>query len=592
MVKSLSAFIQTSSVKRIIVSVYLMCTLFLITFSILDKEHFSGVETMAIQSVVNYLDSMTSHYRINQQELLDLSRRLYVEVEELIRRGDDLNRELDSLLVGSESTIMILDLNLKVIHASIPSLKGTELRRTLTTDTILQLNKIRQSEEDYFMPVDFNVSTQEFCSFYFRLSSTGLYYVVIAKHVYSVNTASFNSVNELNHQLRSSSEHFKTLSIRKVPTITRTSMLNLSTNYLRGNTWTVFYPLNDPAVSNHDLEITLAFDAIRIKRLGYAVFILMFMLLLFYYLSKVLYKKQLWHNFDKPLHEFVVQMELMQVMPSPFFKGSENKNDYLNLETLKKSISTILIELSGFKQTRKRREEQLYITNEQLEHDKSDLESKKSLLDHLHTTLEGEIVKNDKSYYMTVKALSRAIEYKDVLIHGHSERVEKLAVAMGQYLNLSNSDLTALQLGALLHDIGKIGLSEDVLKRRGYINNDHYHHIQNHAQMGYDIVKDLVFLKDARLVILQHHEHVDGNGYPLRLKHEQINILARIVGICDAFDAMTSERSYRERPLSQSEAIEELYTYSDKQFDRNLVVLFDNMLRERRDLWQTTTGAP
>ncbi len=175
-----------------------------------------------------------------------------------------------------------------------------------------------------------------------------------------------------------------------------------------------------------------------------------------------------------------------------------------------------------------------------------------------------------KNYYDTVKALINTIEAKDPYTSGHANRVGKYAVAIGTEINLSAKKIERLKNAALLHDIGKIGIDDHILNKQGRLTDLELEVIRNHPSIGYDIIKDIGFLKEVMDVVKHHHEKWDGTGYPDGLKKEEIPLETTVLTIADAFDAMTTDRPYREA-LSHNEAFEELRKNAGIQFNPHII---------------------
>ena len=149
------------------------------------------------------------------------------------------------------------------------------------------------------------------------------------------------------------------------------------------------------------------------------------------------------------------------------------------------------------------------------------------------------------AYLGAIRALAAALDARDPYTAGHSERVSALSVLIGREMNLSDSDLDVLRLGALLHDIGKIGLSDAVLRKASGLTTDEYEQIKRHPALGARILRQVPFLAPHLPIVELHHERPDGRGYPFGLRGDDIPLAARIVHVADAFDAMTSARAYR-----------------------------------------------
>lgn len=186
----------------------------------------------------------------------------------------------------------------------------------------------------------------------------------------------------------------------------------------------------------------------------------------------------------------------------------------------------------------------------------------------------------EESYLKTVYLLAKTIEAKDAYTGDHCERVKTYATLIGEKIGLSRGELYELKHGSLLHDIGKLNIPESVLSKPGKLSDDEYLLIKNHSTYGHNLVKEIPNLNLAKEIVLYHHERIDGTGYPLGLKGNEIPLLARLVCIADAFDAMMSKRPYRSSFHSLDEAISELIKYSGTQFDSKLVNVFIEILRE------------
>ncbi|MBN2026277.1 MAG: GAF domain-containing protein [Actinobacteria bacterium] len=183
----------------------------------------------------------------------------------------------------------------------------------------------------------------------------------------------------------------------------------------------------------------------------------------------------------------------------------------------------------------------------------------------------------EKSYFSTVKALAKAIEVKDPYTHGHSERVTEYALLIAEAMNLEDRDKQKLKYAATLHDIGKIGIAGRVLNKPGSLTEEEYRHVKTHPLLGDSIIEPVEFLQGPRPIILHHHEHYDGSGYPLGLKGEGIPLCARILSVADAFEAMRSDRPYRQA-LSLEKARSELVRNAGTQFDPMVVEAFLGIL--------------
>lgn len=187
-----------------------------------------------------------------------------------------------------------------------------------------------------------------------------------------------------------------------------------------------------------------------------------------------------------------------------------------------------------------------------------------------------------KMYLETIRTLAAAIDAKDPYTQGHSERVAQMAVALAQELNLSDKDIENIEYTALLHDIGKIGIDDRILGKKGSLTNEEFDKIKEHPIVGAKIIEPIDFLKNSYQAIYHHHERYNGNGYPDGLKSENIPILARIIAVADTYDAMGSDRPYRKK-LSQDKIMKELTEQSGKQFDPEVVKALISVLDRERE---------
>jgi putative two-component system response regulator len=156
-----------------------------------------------------------------------------------------------------------------------------------------------------------------------------------------------------------------------------------------------------------------------------------------------------------------------------------------------------------------------------------------------------------------IESLALTVEARDAYTEGHCERLSTYAVALGRDIGLGGADLGALRRGGLLHDVGKIGLPDAVLLKPGRLTREEYELVKQHTVIGERLCAGMRSLARVRPIIRQHHERIDGSGYPDGLRGDEISLLARIIGVVDAFDAMTTSRPYR-RALEIDQAIEEL----------------------------------
>lgn len=182
------------------------------------------------------------------------------------------------------------------------------------------------------------------------------------------------------------------------------------------------------------------------------------------------------------------------------------------------------------------------------------------------------------TYLSTVQALVSAVEASDPYTRGHSERVTRIALALGRSMELPGEVLKRLEHASVLHDIGKIGIDVALLHKKDKLTSTDVQTLQQHPLIGVRILEPIVFLKGVREIIGQHHERFDGAGYPYALAGEAILIEARIMAVADTYDAMTSDRPYR-KALSHETAIQEILDHAGSQFDPQVAHAFVNLCR-------------
>jgi putative nucleotidyltransferase with HDIG domain len=196
--------------------------------------------------------------------------------------------------------------------------------------------------------------------------------------------------------------------------------------------------------------------------------------------------------------------------------------------------------------------------------------------------LDGALRSLGDAYRTTLKALTAALETRDLETHGHSERVVNFSLRLGRELGLDAEQMRSLEFGSLLHDIGKIGVPDAILRKPAKLTEEEWVRMREHPLHGQKILRGIEFLEGAARVVAQHHEKWDGSGYPLGLRGAQIDLNARIFAVADAFDAITSDRVYR-AGRSYDEALAELDAYAGRQFDPRVVEAFRSVPAEEWD---------
>jgi len=195
--------------------------------------------------------------------------------------------------------------------------------------------------------------------------------------------------------------------------------------------------------------------------------------------------------------------------------------------------------------------------------------------------LQAALQQVESTYESTLQALGAAIDLRDSETAGHSQRVCRYSLEIAGVMGLSGAHLENIARGAYLHDIGKIGLPDGILLKPDLLTADERTIMQQHVQVGFELVKGIPFLADAAEIILTHHERYDGSGYLRGLKAEQIPVSGRIFAVADTLDAITSNRPYH-RASSFDVARDTIRGAAGRQFDPKVVEVF---LSIRADTW-------
>lgn len=258
------------------------------------------------------------------------------------------------------------------------------------------------------------------------------------------------------------------------------------------------------------------------------------------------------------------------------FNVESNDEFYL----LGKQFNYMINEINNLLEERYRIEKDLERKNSEIFNQKEEITALFEETIALNEELERLLKQNHDSYFETVRALANAIDEKDSYTGGHCERVMGYSVKIAESMGLSSSEIDELKFGSILHDIGKIGISESILNKDGLLTDEEYSEIKRHPEIGERMLQNLHFLDNCRKIVSEHHERIDGKGYPGGKKGQDIDFLARIVCVADAYDAMTSSRPYRKNALTREQAIAELILNSGKQFDERVVEVFVGCLKK------------
>jgi putative nucleotidyltransferase with HDIG domain len=213
--------------------------------------------------------------------------------------------------------------------------------------------------------------------------------------------------------------------------------------------------------------------------------------------------------------------------------------------------------------------------------DEEDLSLFASLADQVAIALDNSRLyqEQEEMFFQTAESLANAIEKRDPYTGGHTQRVTLYSLAIARYLPMSPTEKKWLKIAAVLHDIGKIGIEDQILRKPAQLSPEEYDVIKHHSDLGAEIIEHIRQLKEIIPGVKFHHEHVDGRGYPNGLKGEDIPFLAKIVSVSDTYDAMTTDRPYR-TALTKGAAVQELKRCTGSQFDRKVVAAFMKAYRK------------
>jgi diguanylate cyclase (GGDEF)-like protein/putative nucleotidyltransferase with HDIG domain len=189
---------------------------------------------------------------------------------------------------------------------------------------------------------------------------------------------------------------------------------------------------------------------------------------------------------------------------------------------------------------------------------------------------------DDRLASAVVEVLSTALDVRDRMTHRHARRVARMAAAVARAMNLAPEDVSEIEYAAALHDIGKIGVADSILRKAASLDDDEWKEMRRHSELGYQILKGIDFFQSAAEIVYAHHEHYDGTGYPRGLIADEIPLGARVFAVVDAYDAMTSRRPYRDA-MPREAALMEIASHSGVQFDPKVVQAFLVVIRQSPD---------
>jgi HD-GYP domain-containing protein (c-di-GMP phosphodiesterase class II) len=200
-------------------------------------------------------------------------------------------------------------------------------------------------------------------------------------------------------------------------------------------------------------------------------------------------------------------------------------------------------------------------------------------IEHFIEDLKRSATENRELFLGTVKALAAAIDGKDPYTRGHSERVSRVSMAIAQRMGLSDEECEKIRVSALMHDVGKIGIDDKILKKPAALTDDEYEVMKQHPQKGYKILSQIPGMKEFLPGMYMHHEMVNGQGYPQGLTGDEIPIMGLIVAVADTFDAMTTDRPYQ-RAMKFEEAVERIQSFVGTRYDERVVAAFTEACNE------------
>jgi len=207
------------------------------------------------------------------------------------------------------------------------------------------------------------------------------------------------------------------------------------------------------------------------------------------------------------------------------------------------------------------------------------LKKGKDLVTNLIDIIAKLTLKNYEQFNDMVKIVMKALNEKDPYTQGHSIRVTEYALKIGEELGLDKESMKELELASVLHDIGKLGIPDKILKKPGRLTKEEFAVMRQHSEKGEQMLAGITDLEPYKKYVRAHHERYDGFGYPDGLKAENIPLISRIIFVADTFDAMTSDRPYR-KGLSIEVTIDELLKCSGTQFDPMVVETFIRVIKE------------
>lgn len=254
-----------------------------------------------------------------------------------------------------------------------------------------------------------------------------------------------------------------------------------------------------------------------------------------------------------------------------FFKGADEKTDFVTRNIICVPVKT-KEKVIGVLEAINKKEGKFLV---------GDLEIFMALANQVAIAIENSNLYHElkDTFITTAEVLAETIDLRDPYTGGHTKRVKNYSLAIGRELGLHHEVLDRLQISAILHDIGKIGIRDDILMKEGRLNQDEFEKMQMHPRFGAELLNHVKQLKDIAPGVRGHHEKYDGSGYPDQLAGKDIPLFARIITVADTVDAMMTNRPYR-NALTMQDVMKELYKYTGTQFDGEIVEAFIKAYKE------------
>jgi putative nucleotidyltransferase with HDIG domain len=279
-------------------------------------------------------------------------------------------------------------------------------------------------------------------------------------------------------------------------------------------------------------------------------------------------------NFLGPIEGIQLIEQMSRIDPSLHFViMTGNPSIDLAIDSLKKGVADFL--------RKPFRAEDILISIDHVNRKRELEQQRRELMNVLECKVQEKTDELKQIYLSVLVALSRTVENKDLGTYGHSMRVSHISGRIAERLALSAREVDDIKAASLLHDIGKVGISDSILAKQGPLSEEEFGIIRCHTHKGVEILQPLKQFEALLPAILYHHERYDGSGYPAGLSGDAIPLSARIIAVADTYDAILSDRPYR-LAATHDNAMQELRAWSGKQFDARVVSAFDHIMQEEK----------